>query len=114
MEELKNLWVQTKREVDGLERRLIDAYIHFLRQVALAYLKMGRRVFFGENRIVHWGEWNFGTLVIEGNEEVDEILGDYISEVRFEFEFNGTIKGEYVEIKEENIEDIRYLSYTTS
>ena len=108
MEELKNLWVQTKKEVDRLETRLTDTYIHFLRQVALTYLKMGRRVFFKENRIVHWGEWNFGTLVIEGNEEAGEVLGDYITEVRFESEFNGTIKGEYAEIKEENIEGIRY------
>ncbi len=100
--------MRTKKEVNGLERKLIDTYISFLRQVAITYLKMGRRVFFSENRVVHWGEWNFGTLVIEGNEGVDEVFGDYISEVRFESEFNGTIKGEYTEIKEENIEDIRY------
>lgn len=108
MKELKNLWVQTKKEVDRLERRLIDTYVSFLRQVAMTYLKMGRRVFFSENRVVHWGEWNFGTLVIEGNEEVDEVFGDYISEIRFESEFEGAIKGEYTEIKEKNIEDIRY------
>jgi hypothetical protein len=61
-----------------------------------------------ENRIVHWGEWNFGTLIIEEEEDVDEVFGDYISEIRFESQINEKVVNEYVEIKEKNLEDIKY------
>lgn len=108
MEELKTLWKETKQQVEQLERTLIDTYIAFLREVAKTYLQQGRRVFFRENRVVHWGEWNFGTLAIEGNEKVKEIFGDYISEIRFESKLDEKALRGYVEIKEGNLEDIKY------
>lgn len=108
MRPLEPLWKETKEKFDKLESALIDCYIDFLREVARIYLEQGRRVFFRENRVVHWGEWNFGSLLIEGDEEVDAVFGDFISEIRFEPEMNEKIIEEYLEIKKENIEDIRY------
>jgi hypothetical protein len=49
-----------------------------------------------------------GEAGIEGNEEVREVFGDYISEIRFEPEISEKIIKGYVEIKEENLEEIRY------
>lgn len=60
MKELKPLWSDTKKKFNKLEQSLVDCYIAFLRQVADVYLKQGRRVFFRENRVVHWGEGNLG------------------------------------------------------
>lgn len=112
MRGLESLWKETKEQFDKLERSLVDCYIAFLRKVAKTYLQQGRKVFFRENRVVHWGEWNFGTLAIEGNEKVKEIIGDYISEIRFESELDEKALRGYVEIKEENLEDIKYELYT--
>jgi len=105
---LEPLWKETKEKFAKLERALIDCYIDFLREAARIYLEQGRMVFFRENRVVHWGEWNFGSLLIEGDEEVDAVFGDFISEIRFEPEMNEKIIEGYLEIKKENIEDIRY------
>ena len=108
MKNLESLWKETKQRLDKLEKTLVNSYIAFLREVAKIYLKQGRRVFFRENRVVHWGEGNFGTLIIEGDEEVREVFEDYISEIHFEPEISEKIIKGYVEIKEENLEDIRY------
>ena len=108
MKDLESLWKETKRQFDRIEDTLVYCYITFLREVAKIYLKQGRRVYFRENRVVHWGEWNFGTLVIEGDEEVNEVFGDYISEIRFESEISEEIIKDYVEIREENLEEIGY------
>ncbi len=108
MKELESLWKETKGQFDKLEQALVGCYIAFLREVAGVYLKQGRRVFFRENRVVHWGEYNFGNLVIEGNEEVDEVFEDYISGIHFEPEINEKVIRGHVEIKEENLEDIKY------
>lgn len=108
MKDLESLWKETKGKFDKLEKELVDCFIAFLREVAKIYLKQGRRVFFRENRVVHWGEGNFGTLIIEGDEEVREVFEDYISEIRFEPEISEKIIKGYVEIKEENLENIRY------
>jgi hypothetical protein len=108
MKPLKSLWQETKQKFDKLEKALVDNYIAFLREVARINIEHNRRVFFQENQFVHWGEWNFGSLLIEGDEEVDAVFGDYISEIRFEPEINGKTTEGYIEIKKENIEDIRY------
>jgi len=108
MQHLKSLWKKTKTRFDSLEKKLIDCYIAFLREVAKFYLQKGRRVFFEENRFVHWGEGNFGWLVIEGNEEEDEVFGEYISEIQFKPKISKEIIKGYTEIKEKNLEDIRY------
>ena len=105
---LESLWKKTKQRFDKVEKSLADDYIAFLREVARIYLEQSRRIFFRENRVVHWGEWNFGSLLIEGDEEVDAVFGDYISEIHFAPKINGKITEDYIEIKKENIEDIRY------
>lgn len=108
MKGLKSLWSDTKKKFNTLEKSLIDCYITFLRQVADVYLKQGRKVFFRENRVVHWGEGDFGHLIIEGKEEVSEVFGEYISEIRFEPELNEKIVRGCVEITLENLNNIKY------
>ncbi len=108
MKNLESLWKETKYKFDGLERSLVDCYIGFMRETARIYLQQGRRVFFGENRFVHWGEGDFGRLVIEGNEKVGEVFGDYISEIRFEPQIREKVVKGYLEIKKENLEDIKW------
>ncbi|MEW6607726.1 MAG: type II toxin-antitoxin system VapC family toxin [bacterium] len=107
---IKSLWEQTKERFESLERELVNCYISFLREVAKYYLQQGRRVFFSENRVVHWGEGDFGRLVIEGEEETDEVFGNYISEIRFEPTISKKIIEGYEEIKEKNLKDIKYMS----
>lgn len=111
VKDLESLWKETKQQFDKLEKALVDSYITFLREVVKIYLKQGRKVYFRENRVAHWGEWNFGTLIIEGDEKVSEVFGDYISEILFEPEFSEKVIKGYVEIKEENLEEIRYTIY---
>lgn len=108
MNDLKILWNDTKTACDELEQALVDRYIGFLREVAREYLRQGRRVFFSENRFVHWGEANFGWLTIQGSEETSDVFGDYISEIRFETELTEKNLRGAVEITDENIEAIRY------
>jgi len=106
---LKNLWQKTKLSHNELEKKIVKNYINFLRQIAIYYLKRKRRVFFKENRIVHWGEWDFGGLLIKGSEDVSDIFEDYISEIRFEPEVEKFIKKEgYVEVYPENLDIICY------
>ncbi len=94
MQNLKALYNETKERFNSLEAELTECYVSFLREVARYYLQKGRRVFFSENQFVHWGEGNFGWLVIEGKEETDEVFGEYISEIKFEPKINEkTIKG---------------------
>lgn len=108
MKNLQPVWRKTKKRFDKLEKELVDCYISFLREVANYYLQQGRRVFFSENRVVHWGEGNFGWLVIEGNEERDEVFGEYISEIKFEPKISKETIGCYTEITKDNIDDIKY------
>jgi hypothetical protein len=106
---LKTLWQKTKVSHNKLEKNIVENYINFLRQVAIYYLKKKRRVFFKENRIVHWGEWNFGSLIIQGSEDVSDVFGDHISEIRFEPKVEKLAKKEgYVEVHPENIDIIHY------
>ncbi len=110
MNTLKSLWKYTKERFDSLENSLIDCYIDFLREVAKNYIQQGKRVFFKENRIVHWGEYNFGQLLIESDDDTYEIFDEYISEIHFEQEINKKIIRGYIEIKLGNLEDIKYNS----
>ena len=108
-EMLKDLWQKTKIRHNELEKRIVENYINFLRQVAMYYLERGRRVLFKENRIVHWGEWDFGSLLIQGSEDVIDVFGSYISEIRFEPEVEKVAKKEgHVEVHPENLDIIRY------
>lgn len=62
-EVLKNIWQRTKLRHNELEKGVVENYINFLRKVAVYYLKKGRRVFFKENRVVHWGGVGLWELV---------------------------------------------------
>lgn len=108
MNELKTLWKQTKSFVEKEEQKIVDAFISFLREVAKEYLKRGRRVAFNENKVVHYGEGGFGSLVIEGNEDVSEVFGDYILEINFEPKIDDRLQQGYIKIKKDNISDIKY------
>lgn len=108
MQNLKSQWKKTKTKFDRLKKELVDCYISFLREEAKYYLQQGRRVFFRENNVVHWGEGIFGWLIIEGKEESDEVFGDYISEVQFKPKISKEIIKSYTEIKEKNLKGIRY------
>jgi hypothetical protein len=108
MQNLKSLWKKTRRRFDDLGKEIVDCYVSFLREVAKYYLQQGRRVFFQENRVVHWGEGNFGWLIIEGKEEVNEVFGEYISEIQFEPKISKEILKGYTEIKKKNLKDIKY------
>lgn len=108
MKPLESLWKETNQQFDKYEKSLIVCYINFLREVARTYLKQNRKVYFQENNVVHWGEWNFGSLLIEGDEDVGDVFGDYISEIRFEPEISNKAKEGYIEISERNLEEIKY------
>jgi len=65
--------------------------------------------FFRENRIVHWGERSFGSLLIQGSEDVIDVFGDYMSEIRFGPKIREFVKKEgYVEICPGNLDIICY------
>jgi len=108
MEMPQSLWKHTKERFDKLERDITDCYIGFLRDIAEHYLRQDRKVYFRENRFVHWGEGNFGTLIIEGNEEVADVFGEYVSEIRFEPEIGKDMIKGGVEISRENLKEIKY------
>jgi len=54
MEMPQSLWKHTKERFDKLERDITDCYIGFLRDIAEHYLRQDRKVYFRENRFVHW------------------------------------------------------------
>jgi len=108
MKELKIIWEETKEFVDKREKEIAEKYINFLREVARAYIKKGKRVFFRENRVVHYGEGGFGWMVIESEEDPYVVFGDYVSEIRFETQISEREERNYAEIKEKNIREIKY------
>jgi hypothetical protein len=65
-------------------------------EVAQHYFQQGRRVFFRENRVVHWGERNFLGLAIEGHEEPEDVFGFDVPEIRFEPKFDRKIMDAHV------------------
>jgi hypothetical protein len=109
LQNLESLYRETKGKFDDLEKQLVDVYISFLRKVARHYLTQGRRVFFKENHFVHWGEANFGWLIVEGKGEATEVFGESISEITFEPTIDREKLNAYVEIKADNLEDIKYV-----
>jgi hypothetical protein len=108
MKELKEIWEETKKFVDKREKEIVEKYINFLREVARAYIKKGKRVFFKENRVVHYGEGGFGWMVIESEDDTYEVFGDYIPEIRFEIQIKEREERNYTEIRKENLEEIKY------
>jgi len=67
-----------------------------------------RKMAFRENQVVHWGEGDFGRLLIQGSEETSDVFGRYISEIDFEPEIGTQINRGYVEITQGNLDDIKY------
>ena len=108
MNELKALWKETGEFVHSYEKEIVKKYIHFLREVARHYISKGKRVFFRENRVVHYGEGGFGWLIVECDGDEYEVFGAHVLEIRFEQNVNERDIRGYVEIKEENLEDIKY------
>lgn len=78
--------------------------------MAKFYLNQGRRAFFWENRVVHWGEGDFGRLVVEGEEETDEVFGDFIPEIRFRAKTDAEDLDGYVDVRGDNLDAIKYGS----
>jgi hypothetical protein len=68
----------------------------------LTLRRVNERVFFRENKVVHYGEGGFGWMIIESDDDPYEVFGDYVPEVSEREERN------YVEINEKNIEGIKY------
>lgn len=108
MHNLKLEWEKAKKGFDKHERELVDIYISFLRKTAKHYLQQGRRVYFRENNFVHWGEGDFGRLVIEGNEDTSDVFGEFIGEISFEPEISNDALTSYTKITIGNLDDIRY------
>lgn len=108
MRELEKMWRETKARHSELEEKIVENYISFLQQVAKHYLGKGRRVFFRENRVVHWGEGNFGHLLIKGDEEVTDVFGDYVTEISFDTNIRNHTKNGYVEIGFNNLNAVSY------
>ena len=108
MKKLNALWKETKEFVDKQEKEIAEKYINFLCEVARAYIEKDIRVFFKENRVVHYGEGGFGWMIIESNDDTYEVFGEYILEIRFESKISDKGKGNYIEIKEDNLKDIKY------
>ena len=108
MNELKALWKETEEFVERYERRIAEKYIHFLREVARHYISKGKRVFFRENRFVHYGEGGFGWLIVECDDDEYDVFDTHVPEVRFEKNVNEKdIRGS-TEIRVENVKDIKY------
>ena len=102
------MWEKTKNDFDKLEKKLIECRINFLRKIAKIFIQKGRGVFFKENKVAHWGEGNFGNLLIEGEEKPDELFGEFVSEVSFISDLNEkSLKG-YIKIKEAWLNLIKY------
>lgn len=108
MEELKSLWEETEEFIEKREEEIVEKYINFLREVAQVYLKKENRIFFKENRVVHYGECGFGWMIIESDDDPFEIFGNYIPEIRFKPQISQKEERNYTEIRKENLEDIKY------
>ena len=61
---LEKNWKRSYQILNQKEKAFVDTYLDFLRSVARACLKVGWRVWFRQNQVVHWGEGGFGHLSI--------------------------------------------------
>jgi len=102
MIDCKALWKETRELVHSRENEIAEKYVHFLREVARHYISKGKKVFFRENRVVHYGEGGFGWLTIECDDDEYEAFGDYVSAISFVQKLSERdIRGS-IEITEEN------------
>ncbi len=105
---LKQLWKETDDFVRSHETQIAEKYLHFLREVAKHYLSKGQRVFFRENRVVHYGEGGFGSLIVETEDDEQAMFGDYILEIRFTPKLEKEDLIGAIEITEASLSDIKY------
>jgi hypothetical protein len=108
MSDLQKLWKETEEFVHSSEREIAKKYMHFLKEVARHYISKGKRVFFRENRVVHYGEGGFGWLLIECDDDEHEVFGEHILEIRFKPKADERDIRGYKEIREESLEEIKY------
>jgi len=108
MMDIKALWKETRELVHSREKEIVEKYVHFLREVARHYISKGKRVFFRENRVVHYGEGGFGWLTIECDDDAYEVFGDYVSDISLVQKLSEWDMKRSIEITEENVEAIKY------
>jgi len=108
MNKIENLIAKTKKEFDAKENEAIKCYISFLREVSKHYLKLGAKVFFHENKVVHYGEGGFGRLVIEHEKDESDLFDDYHFQIKFLSKAHETILNGYIKITLKNLTAIRY------
>lgn len=108
MIDLKAFRKETEEFVERHEKKIADKYMDFLREVAKYYIAKGNRVFFKENTVIHYSEGGFGLMLIECDDDEIEVLGNYILEIRFVPRMSKKDIDDYIEIKKENLEDIKY------
>lgn len=108
MRDLKRQWKETEDFVNSYEKEIVKKYINFLREVARHYISRGKRVFFRENRVVHYGEGGFGWMIIECDDDEYEVFDAHILEISFKQRLNEKDITGCIEIKEENLGDIKY------
>jgi len=106
--DIKALWKETRELVHSREKEIVEKYVHFLREVARHYISKGKRVFFRENRVVHYGEGGFGWLTIECDDDAYEVFGDYVSDISLVQKLSEWDMKRSIEITEENVEAIKY------
>lgn len=80
---LEKKWKDTRLLLNQQEKALVETYVNFLRTVARAYLERGCRVWFKQNRVVHWGEGGFGWISVLCPTSEPKGVPDLPGEVRF-------------------------------
>lgn len=108
MVDLKKLWEETKEFVHVTEQQIARKYINFLREVAKHYISRGKRVFFRENRVVHYGEGDFGDLLVECGDDEYAAFGAPIQEIEFQEKLTERDLRGYSEITMQSLENIEY------
>jgi hypothetical protein len=108
MVDFKKLWEETKEFVHSHEQQIADKYISFLREVAKQYISGGKRVFFRENRVVHYGEGGFGSLIVECGDDEYAVFGAPIQEVEFKEKLTERDLRGYSQITMQSLENIKY------
>lgn len=109
-DKLSELWKKTKDDIDTRENEITNIYISFLRKVAKHYLKLGAKVYFHENTVVHYGEGGFGRMLIESQGNHRKDLGGYYSRIGFTPKNITNVKG-YEKISLKNLNEIKYNLY---
>ncbi len=108
MVDLKKLCEETREFVHRHEQQIADKYIDFLREVAKHYISRDKRVFFRENRVVHYGEGGFGNLLVECGDDEYAVFDAPIQEIEFKEEPTERDLRGYSQITMQNLENIEY------